>query len=209
MHIVSAILRRRLLQHSPVAIEGIGTLRMVKTQAQLLPGRRLEPPQRYPQLVPTELSDPYLQEVVAEELGLDLATATEACHQWHHWSLSADEQNGEMMILEGIGTIRFSTYELFPDPYFLTLLNPIPAEPLIAATPFNPAYSLAAPGVPEAEYPGGGAYHRRTQVRAKGKNPHNYTVSFFAILIVLAALLYLAYFLWVHTSIFSDFQGLF
>ena len=52
MDSVTTILRRYLLQHLPVTLEGVGTLRTLRSGAQFATGRRLDPPRRMPELVP-------------------------------------------------------------------------------------------------------------------------------------------------------------
>lgn len=247
MHMVSAILRRQLLQHTCVAIGGIGTLRMVRSGVRLLPGRRLEPPRRVPQLAPTEQGDTYLQEIVAAEMGVDIATATEICRQWNFWTLSGGgQQGGNVMVLEGVGRIRLSTLEFIAEPEFLNQLNPLPSEPLVAAPAAARGKKRKRQAVGQGRTYARGAtqatntnakttraikvtkatqvaaatkaaaakaapYTRtsRAHVRARGRNPHQYTVSFLAVLILLGALGYLAYFLWRHTSLWADFQHFF
>lgn len=193
MHIVSAILRRTLLQHTPVAIEGIGTLQTIRRGAQFLPGSRLDAPRRMPELVTSDTEDISLSEIVATELSTDILTALELCRQWHNWALSGED--GSLMVLEGVGSIRIHTLEYYPDPEFLALLNPLPAEPLVIAAPIR---KIATPQNGRRR-----PSRRRPPVRPRGKNPHNYTVSFVAILIVLAALGYLCYYLWAHTALFE------
>lgn len=194
MHIVSAILRRSLLQHIPIAIEGVGTLHAIRSSTQFVPGNRLEPPRRIPELTATERGDAVLANIVAAELSTDILTATELCRQWLNWTMSG--QDGSLMVLEGVGSIRIQTLEFYADPEFLVLLNPLPAEPLVIPSPIrkNPGIS---PGV------SGQRRTRRVRVQPRGKNPHNYTVSFVAILVVLAAAGYLCYYLWTHTDIFT------
>lgn len=206
MHIVSAILRRNLLQHLPVAIEGVGTLHTIRSGAQFLPGQRLDPPRRMPELAATEYGDLPLAEIVAAELAADPAMAGELCRQWREEAYERAEASGlpaGSLLLEGIGTIEADPERgtgFFADSLLLEMLNPLPAEPLVVPSPSRPAAAVPAPGRPVR--PG---QPRSNRIRPKGKNPHNYTVSFFAILVVLAALGYLCYYLWVHTDLFASF----
>lgn len=206
MHIVSAILRRNLLQHLPVAIEGIGTLHTIRSGAQFLPGQRLDPPRRMPGLAATEYGDLPLTEIVAAELAADPATAGELCRQWREEAYNRAETSGlpaGSLLLEGIGTIEVDPERgtgFFADPLLLEMLNPLPAEPLVVPSPSRPAAAVPAPT--KSVRPG---QARPNRIRPKGKNPHNYTVSFFAILVVLAALGYLCYYLWAHTDLFAGF----
>lgn len=212
MHAVTAILRRTLLQHIPVAVEGIGTLRTVRSGPQFLPGQRLEPPRRMPELIPLgtrpeeEVGVPLL-EAVAAGLAVDPATADGICHQWREEAFAAGD--GQTMWLEGIGTIAFSDNTCgegtvyYPDPSLLELLNPLPAEPLVIPSPLRhaPSYATAAGGDTGRQ----GA-RRTPEVRPpKGRNPHNYTVSFVAVLVALAALGYVCYYLWAHTDLLAAF----
>lgn len=206
MHIVSAILRRNLLQHLPVAIEGVGTLHTIRSGAQFLPGQRLDPPRRIPELAATEYGDLPLVEIVAAELAADPAMAGELCRQWREEAYERAEASGlpaGSLLLEGIGTIEADPERgtgFFADPLLLEMLNPLPAEPLVVPSPSRPEAAVSAPGKPVR--PG---QARSNRIRPKGKNPHNYTVSFFAILVVLAALGYLCYYLWAHTDLFAGF----
>lgn len=206
MHIVSAILRRNLLQHLPVAIEGIGTLHTIRSGAQFLPGQRLDPPRRMPGLAATEYGDLPLTEIVAAELATDPATAGELCRRWREEAYDRAEASGlpaGSLMLEGVGTIETDPVrgtEFFADSELLEILNPLPAEPLVVPSPSRPAAAVPAPGKPVRP----GQPHSN-RIRPKGKNPHNYTVSFFAILVVLAALGYLCYYLWAHTDLFAGF----
>lgn len=206
MHIVSAILRRNLLQHLPVAIEGIGTLHTIRSGAQFLPGQRLDPPRRIPELAATEYGDLPLVEIVAAELAADPAMAGELCRQWREEAYERAEVSGlsaGSLVLEGVGTIEADPERgtgFFADPLLLEMLNPLPAEPLVVPSPSRPDAAVSAPGRPVR--PG---QPRSNRIRPKGKNPHNYTVSFFAILVVLAALGYLCYYLWTHTDLFAGF----
>lgn len=206
MHIVSAILRRNLLQHRPVAVEGIGTLHTVRSGAQFLPGQRLDPPRRMPELVMTEAGDLPLTELVAAELGADPVTAGEFCREWREAAYALAQASGlpeGSILLEGIGTIQADPErgtEFYADPELLELLNPLPAEPLVVPSP-----SYRAAPVPGSANPVRPGRPRPPRVRPKGKNPHNYTVSFFAVLVVLAALGYLCYYLWAHTDLLAGF----
>lgn len=214
MHAVTAILRRHLLQHIPVVIEGIGTLRTVRSGAQFLQGQRLEPPRRMPELVPeNSVGDAMpLTDLVATGLGVDLFTADGICRQWRE-TLSTDAAMAGLaegsMLLEGIGTVAFpeGIYDggavFYPDPELLELLNPLPAEPLVIPSPARRTAPVA--GTPPAN---AGRQVQRQPPRVKppkGKNPHNYTVSFVAVLVALAALGYVCYYLWTHTDILADF----
>lgn len=205
MHIVSVILRRNLLQHLPVAIEGIGTLHTIRSGAQFLPGQRLDPPRRMPELAATEYGDLSLTEVVAAELAADPATAGELCRQWREEAYDRAEVSGlpaGSLLLEGIGTIEADPVRgtgFFADPLLLEMLNPLPAEPLVVPSPSRPETVVPVPG----GRPVRAGQTRPNRIRPKGRNPHNYTVSFFAILVVLAALGYLCYYLWAHTDLFT------
>lgn len=213
MHIVSTIIRRYLLQRNPIAIEGLGTLHVALSDAQLLPGRRLEPPRRMLELVPTETEDIPLTELVAEDLTTDSITASELCREWREQTFSQAQMEGmdeDIMLLEGVGTISIVPYadaNFYPDPYFLTLLNPLPAEPLIVPTPTMPRYRsiTATAGTRSSFVERPTLRPRLPKISAKEKNPHNYTVSFMAIIIVLAALSYLCYYMWNHTDLLSRF----
>ncbi len=206
MHIVSAILRRSLLQHRPIAVEGIGTLHTVRSEAQFLPGQRLAPPRRMPELVMTEAGDLPLTELVAAELGADPVTAGDFCREWREAAYALALASGlpeGSILLEGIGTIQPDPEqgaEFYADPELLELLNPLPADPLMVPSPSHRAAvgsGSANPTRPDRSRP--------PRIRPKGKNPHNYTVSFFAVLVVLAALGYLCYYLWAHTDLLAGF----
>ncbi|WP_298063501.1 hypothetical protein [uncultured Rikenella sp.] len=209
MDAVSSILLRYLLQHRAVAVEGIGTLHTVRSGARLLPGQRLDPPRRMPELAETEYGDLPLTEIVAAELAVDSVTADGLCRRWREEAYAGAEAAGlsaGSMLLEGVGTIEADpergTSFFYADPLFLELLNPLPAEPLVVPSPARRSTALVpAPG----NSPRTGGRPRPRRSRPRGKNPHNYTVSFFAVLIVLAALGYLCYYLWKHTGLFSDF----
>lgn len=213
MHIVSTILRRYLLQRNPIAIEGLGTLHVALSEAQLLPGRRLEPPRRMLELVPTETADVPLIELVAADLTTDIITARDFCHEWREeafYQAQMASMGKNTMLLEGVGTIRISRdndAKFYPDPDFLTLLNPLPSEPLIVPIPTTPRYrSLATTAGARSSYVQRPPLRPRLpKVTAMGKNPHNYTVSFMAVLVVLAALGYLCYYMWLHTDLLSGF----
>lgn len=185
MHIVSSILRRQLLQHTPVGISGIGTLHLVQTSVQRLTDGRLEPPRRMPELLPSAAYDTYLPEAVALELNIAPEEAAVLCEQWYAESWVAEGED-HLMVLEGVGTIRNSTLEYIPAPEFLDQLNPLPTDPFVVVPP-----------APEKR--------KREKVRKpKGKSSHGYTISFIAVVIVLAALAYLAYYLWVHTGLIPE-----
>lgn len=207
MHTVSAILRRALLQHrSPVAVEGIGTLHTVRSGARFLSGQRLDPPRRMPELVASEADDLPLTSLVAAELSVDASIAEEMCREWLEGTYAQAAVNGlpaGSLFLEGIGTIQADPergFEFFADPELLEMLNPLPAEPLVVPSPAR----RPMPG-PQPGYPAYGGRRRPPRRRPKGKNPHNYTLSVFAVLVVLAALGYLCYYLWAHTDLFSAF----
>lgn len=214
MHAVTAILRRHLLQHIPVVIEGVGVLRTVRSGAQFLQGQRLEPPRRMPELVPENTSGDAvpLTELVATGLGVDLFTADGICREWRETLYTDAAMAGmtdDSMLLEGIGTVAFpdGVYDggavFFPDPGLLELLNPLPAEPLVIPSPARRTGPIAGTSSVNTGRPG---QRRAPRVKPpKGKNPHNYTVSFVAVLVVLAALGYLCYYLWAHTDILADF----
>jgi hypothetical protein len=187
---------------------------MVRSGVRLLPGRRLEPPRRVPQLAPTQRGDTYLQEIVAGELGVDIATATEICRQWNFWTLAGGNgrEKGNTMILEGVGRIRLSTLEFTPDTEFLNQLSPLSAEPLVAIPMAGSASGTGSKRMPVMHpvmHPGprkrsrGG---RGKAVKARGRNPHQYTLSFFTVLILLGALGYLGYYLWNNTSLLAGLQ---
>ena len=214
MHPVTAILRRTLLQHIPVVIEGIGTLRTVRSGAQFLTGQRLEPPRRMPELTfddPAGHASP-LTELVATGLSVDPVTADGICRSWRE-TLYADANAAGFaegtLLIDGIGTVAFpdGVYDggaaFFPDPALLELLNPLPAEPLVIPSPARRTTPAAGTPAPNSGRPG----QRRTpKIKPpKGKNPHNYTVSFLAVLVALAALGYLCYYLWARTDILADF----
>lgn len=214
MHAVTAILRRHLLQHIPVVIEGLGVLRTVRSGAQFLQGQRLEPPRRMPELVFDDLAGNAipLTELVATGLGVDLFTADGICRQWRE-TLYADATMAGLgegsMLVEGIGTVAYpdGVYDggavFFPDPGLLELLNPLPAESLVIPSPAR--RTAPAAGTLPANT-GRQGQRRAPRVKPpKGKNPHNYTVSFVAVLVALAALGYLCYYLWAHTDILADF----
>lgn len=214
MHPVTAILRRALLRHTPVAIEGIGTLRTVRSGGRVLHGLRVEPPRRMPELVfddPEGRAAP-LTELVAAELAVDPATAGGICRDWRE-VLYADACTAGLaegsMVLEGIGTIAFpdGVYDggavFFPDPALLELLNPLPTEPLVIPSPTR---RIASPAGVPAKHAVRQGQRRMPRVRPpKGKNPYNYTVSFVAALMALAAVGYLCYYLWARTDILADF----
>lgn len=206
MQIVSDILRRCLLQHRPVAVEGIGTLRTIRSGARFLPGQRLDPPRRMPELAETEYGDLPLTEIVAAELAVDPVTADGLCRRWREEAYAGAEASGLLagsLLLEGIGTIEADpergTSFFYADLLFLEMLNPLPAEPLVVPSPALRTVPAPAAGSPSRT----GGRTRPRRIRPKGKNPHNYTVSFFAVLVVLAALGYLCYYLWAHTSLFE------
>lgn len=214
MHAVTAILRRHLLQHIPVVIEGVGVLRTVRSGAQFLQRQRLEPPRRMPELVSggTGAEGVPLTELVATGLGVDLFTADGICRHWRE-ALYTDAAMAGLaegsMLLEGIGTVAYpdGVYDggavFFPDPGLLELLNPLPAEPLVIPSPVRRTTPVA--GTPPTNT-GRQGQRRAPRVKPpKGKNPHNYTVSFVAVLVALAALGYLCYYLWAHTDILADF----
>lgn len=204
MHVVSAILRRYLLQHLPVAVEGIGTLHAVRSSARFLPGQRLEPPRRYPALGATEPDDLPLVQIVEAELALDPVTADSLCREWREAAYVQGELAGlpdGSLLLEGIGTIEVGADgggAFFPQPEFLEMLNPLPAEPVVVPSPSRRGTSGSGTGRPVRT-----AHRRPNRGRPKTKNPHSYTVSFIAVLVVLAALGYLCYYLWAHTDLFS------
>lgn len=214
MHAVTAILRRTLLQHIPIAIEGIGTLRTVRSGAQFLQGQRLEPPRRMPELVVgnTVGNAVPLTELVATGLSVDLVTADGICRGWRE-ALYADGSAAGFaegtLLIEEIGTIAVSAgfYNeeavFYPDPALLELLNPLPAEPLVIPSPVRRTTPVRETSIANTTRPG---QRHAPRVRPpKNKNPHNYTVSFVAVLVTLAALGYLCYYIWVHTDILADF----
>ena len=95
------------------------------------------------------------------------------------------------LVLEGIGTLQADPetgFDFFADPDLLAMLNPLPAEPLVVPSARRSAAPMSA-------------QHRP---RPKQKNPHNYTVSILAVVIVVAAIGYLCYYLWAHTDLLSD-----
>lgn len=194
MHVVSALLRRTLLQYRPVAIEGIGTLHTARSSARFQPGQRLDPPRRMPELVATEAGDLPLSSIVAAELSLDPATAEGLCREWQQTAGLLAMQSGlpeGSLVLEGIGTLQADPetgFDFFADPDLLAMLNPLPAEPLVVPSARRSAAPMSA-------------QHRP---RPKQKNPHNYTVSILAVVIVVAAIGYLCYYLWAHTDLLSD-----
>lgn len=194
MHIVSALLRRTLLQYRPVAIEGIGTLHTVRSSARFQPGQRLDPPRRMPELVATEPGDLPLSNIITAEFALDPTVAQELCQEWLQTAAILAQQNGfpeGSLLLEGIGTLQTSPdagFDFFADPDLLAMLNPLPAEPLVIPSARRPATPMSA-------------QHRP---RPKQKNPHNYTVSILAVVIVMAAIGYLCYYLWAHTDLLSN-----
>ena len=194
MHVVSALLRRTLLQFRPVAIDGIGTLHTVRSSSRFQAGQRLDPPRRMPELVATEAGDLPLNSIVATELSLDPAAAEKVCHEWLQNAVILAEQSGlpeGSLVLEGIGTLQVDPetgFDFFADPDLLAMLNPLPAEPLVV------------PSARRSAHPA----QNRHRPRPKHKNPHNYTVSIVAVLIVLAAIGYLCYYLWARTDLLSD-----
>lgn len=230
MHTVTSILRRALLQHIPVAIDGAGTLRTVRSGAQFATGRRLDPPRRMPELIPageamTDDEEGYtegvpLLEIVAAELTADAATAAMWEEEWRGTVCAAAAEAGwgeGAMLLEGIGTIAFreeadyngyirQTAEFYPDPEFLELLNPLPTEPLVlplARGIPGTGGTTGSTGVSEERR----RRHRRRApmaVAPRGRNPHQYTVSFLAVLIALGALAYVCYYVWAYTEWLSD-----
>lgn len=142
-----------------------------------------------------------LTELVAAELAVDPVTAGGICRDWRE-SLYAEACAAGLaegsMVWEGIGTIAFpdGIYDggavFFPDPALLELLNPLPAEPLVIPSPARRTARSGQRRMPRVRPP-------------KGKNPYNYTVSFVAALMALAALGYLCYYLWARTNILEDF----
>ncbi len=241
MDSVTTILRRYLLQHLPVTLEGIGTLRTLRSGAQFATGRRLDPPRRMPELVPegeplTDDEGGYTEgvpftEIIAAELAVDLATAAAWEEEWRASACAEAQAQGlaeGSMWLDGVGTIAFRetegydgypvrTAEFYPDPEFLELLNPLPAEPLVLPV----GRWLADGTATEAEAPDTRGYDRRGPRRHPGpgrrnggrrgpkvlpreRNPHNYTVSFLAVLIALGALGYVCYYVWTYTDWLSD-----
>lgn len=216
MHIVTSILRRFLLRHAPVEVEGIGTLCTTRSGAQFLPGQRLDPPRRMPELRVSEAGDALLTEAVAGELGMDFVAADALCREWREEAFALGVQAGmgdHALLLEGVGTICWAedgAAEFYAAPELLELLNPLPAEPLVVPSAGR-RHSRPQP-IPESHPRGTGNRGRRAvstsgrrRVRPKGRNPHNYTVSFLAIGVALGALGYLCYYLWAHTDWLSDF----
>ena len=203
MHIVSAILRRNLLQHDPIAVEGVGTLHTVRYGARFLPGQRLEPPRRMPELVTPEPDDLPLAELVAADLEIDLAAADGLCGEWFDEALRSAAEEGlpaGSLRFEGIGTVRYDEARrpgglFIADPELLEMRNPLPAEPLVVPT----AARQLGGGRPS----GHGRQPRRGPRGPRGKNPHRYTVSFLAVVIAAAALGYVTYYLWTHTDLFA------
>lgn len=208
MDAVSSILLRYLLQYRPVAVEGVGTLHTVRSSARFLPGQRLDPPRRTPELAATEPGDLPLNDLVAAELAVDPATADALCDEWYGRACARAEQAGfpsGSLYMEQIGTIRVDRergVEFLADPEFLAMLNPLPAEPL--AVP-SPARRTGANAGRNDFRQRAGRPQRGRRMRPKGKNPHHYTVSFLAVSVVLAAAGYLCYYLWKHTDLFSAF----
>lgn len=187
MHIISEIFRRTLLQHIPIAVEGIGTVRTVRRRGRLLAGQRLEPPRRMPELVATGPEDVPLAEVVATELAVDSTTAYELCGEWvAEGARRARERRWPpgSFVFEGVGAVRGDAF--LADAELLEMLNPLPAELLVVPT--------AVKHLPTA------SAQRMRQRGPRGKNPHHYTVSLLAILVVLVAVGYLAYYLWQHSE---------
>lgn len=206
MHIVSSLLRRTLLQHVPVAIEGVGTLNTFLTSAQFLSGQRLEPPRRMPELVATEAGDRPLVSIVAAELALDPMTAEQVCYTWQEEAADQAAREGlpeGSLCVKGVGTIRNDAERgtvFYAEPSLLEMLNPLPAEPLVV-----PSAARKHIPLPMTEQEVRRTRHRQAyHQRPKTKNPHNYTVSVLAILITLAAVGYLCYYLWQHTDWLSE-----
>lgn len=217
MHIVSALLRRTLLQQFPIAVEGIGTVRTTLRRARLLPGQRLEPPRRLPEVVATQPGDLPLPEVVATELAIDLPTAYALCDEWREEGYRAAAEGGMprgSFVFEGVGAVRNDAVRggvLLVDPAFLEMLNPLSAEPLVVATatkrPAAADNELQTAPDRRGRRTGGGARRggmqpaRQARPRGpRGKNPHRYTVSFLAIAVVAVAAGYLGYYLWRHAD---------
>ncbi|MDE5945023.1 MAG: hypothetical protein K2G93_05480 [Rikenella sp.] len=200
MHIVSSILRRNLLQHDPISVEGVGTLHTTLRNARLLAGQRLEPPRRMPELSATEAGDLPLTEIVAAELSIGYSEAEELCRAWQEEAYRAAEQAGlpsGALLIEGLGTIRYDRREgggliFVASPELLEMLNPLPAEPLVVPTATRRLGSGSGAGQPS----------RRRLRGTRGRNPHHYTVSVLAIAVALTAVGYVAYYLWTHTDLF-------
>lgn len=245
MDSVTTILRRYLLQHLPVMLEGVGTLRTLRSGAQFATGRRLDPPRRMPELVPegeplTDAEGGYTEgvpfvEIIAAELAVDLATAAAWEEEWRASACAEARAQGlaeGSMWLDGVGTIALRetegydgylqrTAEFYPDPEFLELLNPLPTEPLVLPVGRWLADGNGTAAETEAAYARGGYDRRRSQRRPgpgrrgggrrgprvappRERNPHNYTVSFLAVLIALGALGYVCYYVWTYTDWLSD-----
>lgn len=202
MHIVSSLLRRTLLQHIPVAIEGVGTLNLSLHSAQFISGQRLEPPRRMPELVATEAGDRPLTAIVAAELALDPMTAEQVCYAWQEEAAEQAAREGlpeGSLWIEGVGTIRNNAERgtaFYAEPSLLEMLNPLPAEPLVVPSAARRHIPLPMTEQ-EVRRPRRRPAYRQ---RPKGKNPHHYTVSTLAILITLAAVGYVCYYLWRHTD---------
>ena len=202
MHVVSSLLRLTLLQHIPVAIEGVGTLNLSLRSAQFISGQRLEPPRRMPELVATEVGDRPLAAIVAAELSLDPMSADQLCYTWQEEAAEQAACEGlpeGSLCIEGVGTIRNDPERgvaFYAEPELLEMLNPLPAEPLVV-----PSAARKHIPLPMTEQEVRRTRHRQAyHQRPKAKNPHNYTVSTLAILITLAAVGYLCYYLWRHTD---------
>lgn len=202
MHVVSSLLRRTLLQHIPVAIEGVGTLHLSLRSAQFISGQRLEPPRRMPELVTTEAGDCSLSAIVAAELALDPMSANRLCYDWQEEATEQAAYEGlpeGSLCIEGVGTIRTDPEQgavFYAEPELLEMLNPLPGEPLVV-----PSAARKHIPLPMTEHEVRRTHHQSPyRQRPNTKNPHNYTVSTLAILITLAAVGYLCYYLWRYTD---------
>ncbi len=183
MHPISEILRNRLLQHLPVALDGIGTLRLEHTPCERIEqGRRLAPPSRTVVLDWGQFEAPTLSRLVADCYQLPAEGVASMIDEWR--GACADENNG--LWIEGVGAIFPSEGCFSADPALTEQLNSLVFGPVTLPQP------------------------RESRERNRGpmpaprkKSPHSYRLPILVALIAAGALAYLIFYLLQHTSLLT------